>query len=109
MNQYDKLGDLLREAIDNPENLKRKKTKKKPDENKIENEILEKLWEEKDLKWLSKLNLDKNASLEQVKSSYRKLLKKYHPDNIPNYPEMQKTAAEKTRIIVEAYRNLIKE
>ena len=52
--------------------------------------------------------LTEEAEEKDVKEAYRKLLKKYHPDNIPDLPFMQDTAARKTREIVDAYRKLIK-
>ena len=45
------------------------------------------------------LGLDKNASADDIKKSYRKLAKKYHPDLHPN----DKIAAEKFTEINEAY------
>ncbi len=45
------------------------------------------------------LELDKSASIEEIKKSYRKLAKKYHPDTNRGNPE----AAEKFKAINEAY------
>lgn len=45
------------------------------------------------------LNVDKNASQEEIKKSYRSLAKKYHPDKNPN----DKSAEEKFKEIQEAH------
>lgn len=120
MGQYEKFGDLLRDAIENDTLFKEKENKKKDKDThtsinadsvpKNEQKTKEKTinWTSSDLKSLKILNLDENATETEIKEAYRNLLKKYHPDNIPKYPEMQKTASEKTRKIVEAYRKLIK-
>lgn len=123
MGQYEKLGDLLRESIENSKGKPWKNSGKKQEEpvkteesrtaeisveKKKKNEPQGKpsCWKKSDAEFLAVLNLDDSASEKDVKDAYRKLLKKYHPDNIPKYPEMQKTAAEKTRKIVAAYRKL---
>ena len=48
------------------------------------------------------LGVPENAGEEQIKQSYRKLAKKYHPDLNPNNPE----AEAKFKDIVEAYETL---
>ena len=45
------------------------------------------------------LGVDKNATFDEIKSSFRKLISKYHPDINPN----DKYATEKTQLIIEAY------
>ncbi len=46
------------------------------------------------------LGINKNASADEIKSAYRKLAKKYHPDT---HPENPKEAEEKFKEISEAY------
>ena len=48
------------------------------------------------------LGVDKNASPEEIKQAYRKLAKKYHPDNYANNP-LSDLAEEKFKEINEAY------
>lgn len=118
MGQYEKFGDLLRDAIENDTLFKENKKKYNDTSTSINADSVpenEQKTKEKtinrtssDLKSLKILNLDEDATETEIKEAYRNLLKKYHPDNIPKYPEMQKTASEKTRKIVEAYRKLIK-
>ena len=45
------------------------------------------------------LGLDSNATKEEIKSSYRKMTKKHHPDLNPN----DKNSEEKFKKVVEAY------
>lgn len=49
------------------------------------------------------LELDYGSDFESIKKSYKKLLKKYHPDFFQNKPEKLKSAQEITRQINEAY------
>ncbi len=56
----------------------------------------------------SVLGVSKTASLDEVKSAYRKLAKKYHPDNYVNNP-LADLAEEKMKEINEAYDAIVKE
>ena len=51
------------------------------------------------------LGVSKDASPEEIKKAYRKLAKKYHPDNYVNNP-LADLAAEKFKEINEAYETL---
>ncbi|MGB6300478.1 MAG: J domain-containing protein [Rivularia sp. (in: cyanobacteria)] len=48
------------------------------------------------------LGLKPDASSEQIKQAYKKLVKKWHPDLFVNQPQLAK-AKEKIRLINEAY------
>ncbi len=48
------------------------------------------------------LGVDKNASMEEVKSAYKELVKKYHPDKYQNNP-LADLAKEKLQEVNEAY------
>lgn len=52
------------------------------------------------------LQLENGAPPAQSKDAYRRLLKKYHPDNTAKFENMQKTAAKKTDEIIQAYKTL---
>ncbi|GAB5538564.1 MAG: TerB family tellurite resistance protein [Salibacteraceae bacterium] len=55
------------------------------------------------------LELDVNASQEEIKKAYRRLAKKYHPDKVGDIGEEAKAAAiEKFRQVQEAYDKLSK-
>lgn len=134
MSQYDKLGEMLSDALEN--GFERYKSKAKPTEEKYsaeqifdsnansqktdfqENQSIHNTEEKKtgisknskvftDKASLAILGLKDSATEENIKEAYRTLLKKYHPDSVPDFPEMQKTAARRTREIVEAYKKLI--
>ena len=128
MSQYDKLGEMLNEALNTgkiPKAEKKfsseeKKACEKENSAEQEKSTEEKIQNEgkksaspvnKDYSKYASLfklfNLNEKASKEELKSAYHLLLKKYHPDNIPPFPEMQKTAGNKTRELVEAYNLLI--
>lgn len=56
------------------------------------------------------LQVDKNASVEEIKKSYRKLCIKYHPDKVASLGEKaQKNAEKKFKEINEAYETIKKE
>lgn len=54
-------------------------------------------------KYYKILEVEYGADFKQIKSAYRKLLKKYHPDMYQNQPEKLKAAQDVTRQINEAY------
>src|ERR1051325_928916 len=54
------------------------------------------------------LECQPDASLEEVKSSYRQLVRVWHPDRLDNDPKLQARANEKLRSLNDAYR-LLKE
>ena len=56
------------------------------------------------------LQVDKSASIEDIKKQFRKLSKKYHPDMTLNLPESEKKEAEvKMKEIINAYDIIKKE
>ena len=56
------------------------------------------------------LEIDKSASVDEIKKAYRKMAKKYHPDRLIHLgKEHQKGAEEKFRQVQEAYEQLQKE
>ena len=57
----------------------------------------------KEEKYYAILELEFGAGFKEIKSAYKKLLKKYHPDLYYNDPEKQKTAQKVTEQINEAY------
>lgn len=52
------------------------------------------------------LELSPGASMEAVRASYKRLLRKYHPDRFVGKPEKQRAATEVTRAIIAAYRTI---
>ena len=52
------------------------------------------------------LELQLGASFENVRNSYKRLLKKYHPDRFANDPEKQKLATEITQKLNQSYQNI---
>ena len=54
------------------------------------------------------LGVSPNASDEEVKAAYRKLAKKYHPDNYANSP-LADLADEKMKEVNEAYDTIMNE
>ena len=56
------------------------------------------------------LELDKDASPKDIKSAYRRMVKKFHPDKVQHLgKEHQKGAEEKFRKVQEAYEQLQKD
>ena len=53
------------------------------------------------------LGISSTASDDEVKSAYRTLAKKYHPDNYANTPDVADLAAEKMAQINEAYDTIV--
>jgi DnaJ like chaperone protein len=54
------------------------------------------------------LEIDSNASQDEIKSAYRKMAKKYHPDKLRGQdPAMIKGAEEKFREVQKAYKTLM--
>ncbi len=53
------------------------------------------------------LGVDRGAGKEEIRRTYRELIKKYHPDKFRSNPDMLKLAEEKTREINEAYTYLM--
>lgn len=56
------------------------------------------------------LEVNSNASIDEIKKAYRKMAKKYHPDKLRGQdPAMIKGAEEKFREVQKAYETLIRE
>ena len=58
--------------------------------------------------YYSVLGITKNATDDEVKSAYKEMAKKYHPDNYADNP-LSDLAAEKMKEINEAYDNIMNE
>lgn len=54
--------------------------------------------------YYANLEVPFGADLETVKDSYRRLMRKYHPDKHSSSPEMEAIATELTQEITRAYR-----
>ena len=57
--------------------------------------------------WYKTLNLSPGADLAEVKSAYRQLMRKYHPDMHAGNPQKQKAATELSMKVTTAYNALI--
>jgi len=59
------------------------------------------------LEWYRTLDLQVGADMAQIKSSYRQLMRKYHPDMHAGSPQKQKAATELSMRVTTAYNNLV--
>ncbi|HEU0036724.1 MAG TPA: J domain-containing protein [Kofleriaceae bacterium] len=59
------------------------------------------------LDWYKTLDLQPGADLAQIKSSYRQLMRKYHPDMHAGNPQKQKAATELSMRVTTAYNGLM--
>jgi DnaJ-domain-containing protein 1 len=57
--------------------------------------------------WYKVLDLQPGADLAQIKSSYRQLMRKYHPDMHAGSPQKQKAATELSMRVTTAYNGLM--
>ena len=62
--------------------------------------------EQERLHWFRTLELESDAQWDEVRQSYRRLVRKYHPDHFVNDPEKYQAATEVARKITEAYDGL---
>lgn len=53
------------------------------------------------------LGVSRNATKEEIRDAYRDLIKRYHPDQFNNNPDMKALAEEKIKEINEAYKYLL--
>ena len=60
-------------------------------------------------KWFAILELDKNASNDEIKKAHRKMVIKYHPDKLQGVSQdIKKLAEEKFLLVQKAYENIMK-
>ena len=60
-------------------------------------------------KWFSILELDQNATNDEVKKAHRKMVIKYHPDKLQGVSEdIVKLAEEKFLLVQQAYEKIMK-
>jgi DnaJ-domain-containing protein 1 len=57
--------------------------------------------------WYRVLNLTADADLAQIKTAYRQMMRKYHPDMHAGNPQKQKAATELSMRVTEAYNGLV--
>lgn len=57
-------------------------------------------------RWYKTLELEPGADLEQVRKSYRRLMRQYHPDRFASDPEKYEAATKIATRITEAYNGL---
>ena len=63
--------------------------------------------EAKVAEWYKVLDLQVGAEMPQIKSSYRSLMRKYHPDMHAGNPQKQKAATELSMRVTTAYNSLV--
>ena len=60
-------------------------------------------------KWFAILELDKDASNDDIKKAHRKMVIKYHPDKLQGVSQdIKKLAEEKFLLVQKAYENIMK-
>jgi DnaJ-domain-containing protein 1 len=59
------------------------------------------------LEWYRTLDLQIGADMAQIKTSYRQLMRKYHPDMHAGSPQKQKAATELSMRVTTAYNGLV--
>ena len=59
------------------------------------------------LEWYRVLDLEVGADMAQIKTSYRQLMRKYHPDMHAASPQKQKAATELSMRVTTAYNGLV--
>ncbi len=59
------------------------------------------------LEWYRVLDLPLGADMAQIKTSYRQMMRKYHPDMHANNPQKQKAATELSMRVTTAYNGLV--
>ena len=59
------------------------------------------------LEWYRVLDLQLGADMAQIKSSYRQMMRKYHPDMHAGNPQKQKAATELSMRVTTAYNGLV--
>ena len=60
-------------------------------------------------KWFTILELDKDASNDEIKKAHRKMVIKYHPDKLQDVSQdIKKLAEEKFLLVQKAYENIMK-
>lgn len=57
-------------------------------------------------KWYRVLELEPGAGPDEIRSAYRKMMRKYHPDRYASSPEKYEAATEVARKITDAYNGL---
>ncbi len=57
--------------------------------------------------YYANLEVPYGADKQEVKESYRRLMKRYHPDRFSDYPEMQELATEISQELTRAYREVM--